>query len=229
MNARDSESARLLEQLRSFCFPGGEAAARSILAVSTVETGHLQMVQGARLIPFTAEQTIEAGRTQFCWRARLDPGKLTSVTVTDAYENSHGCVSVKLAGVIPAKTVTGPEADRGELQRYLASVALCPLMLLNHESLECEAVGPLRLRLWDQKDEQHATVEVELSEYGCPLRSKAERPRLVGRQSVLTPWIASASEFRVCEGVCVPFRLEAAWELPEGIFAHYHSQIVSYR
>jgi hypothetical protein len=40
----------------------------------------------ARWIPYTAEQVTDSTRSSFRWEARLDPGKITSPTVTDAYE-----------------------------------------------------------------------------------------------------------------------------------------------
>lgn len=219
----------LLGRLRSFGFPMGEAAARVIRGVTTTETGHLQMSAGARVIPFSADQLIDATCSRFSWQARLDPGKITSVTVTDAYENAHGHVSVKVAGPLPAKKISGPDADKGELQRYLASFALCPTMLLNYASLEFQAVGTLTLRVSDRNDPAHSTVDLELSEGGCPLRGYAERPRLVGKQSILTPWLVSASDFRMWESVRIPFQLEAAWQLEEGLFTYYRAQVKSVR
>lgn len=153
------------------------------------------MSPGARSIPFASDQQVDATRSSFTWKARLDPGKLTSVTVTDAYENSRGLVSVKPAGLLPAKKFTGPDVDQGELQRYLASLIFCPPMLLNHPTLHFEAVGPFTLRLSDTTGPTHATIDLDISGEGVPLECRAQRPRLVGQHSVPTPWSATASGF----------------------------------
>jgi hypothetical protein len=188
----------------------------------------MQMAPGARSIPFTAEQQLDSTHSSFTWQARLDPGKLASVTVIDAYQESHGRLSVKLAGLIPAKKFSGPDVDKGELQRYLASLALCPPMLLNHPTLQFEAIGPFTLRISDSKDPTHAAIDLDISEQGCPEACRADRPRLVGKHSVLTPWSAIASEFRICENLRIPFHLEVRWHLPEAPFVYYRSQLTSF-
>lgn len=96
----------------------------------------MRMSPEARWIAFTAEQTIEARRSSFRWQARLSSGRLTPVTVTDAYEDGHGYLTVKAAGLIPLKKITGADADKGEMQRYLASAMFCPPALLNHPALD---------------------------------------------------------------------------------------------
>jgi hypothetical protein len=217
-----------LSRLRRFCFPDGEKRARSIRTLKTTETGQIRMSPEARWIPFTAEQIIDSTQSDFRWEARLDPGKLSSPTVMDAYEEGRGHLLVKLGGLIPVRTVTGPDADRGELQRYLASLLLCPAMLLNHPSLELTAVGPFTLRVTDQSDSTAAAILLDISEHGRPLACRADRPRMVGKHAVVTPWLATGSEFREWEGMRVPGRLEVAWILAEGTFTYYRSEIISF-
>ncbi len=219
--------ASLLARLRQFCLPGGEEAARSVNAVRISELGEMRMSPEARWIPFTAEQTIEARRSGFRWQARLSSGRLTAVTVTDAYENGHGYLTVKAAGLVPLKKITGADADRGELQRYLASTVFCPPALLNHPSLEWDAVRPLNLRVRDRNDPTGATVDLEITAEGRPVTCRAERPRLAGRHSVLTPWWGSYLEFREWEGLRVASRLEVSWQLPEGPFTYFRSELIS--
>lgn len=170
-------------RLRSFCFPRGEEAARLIRAVRITQKGEMRMSPGAPWIPFTATETIEATRSCFRWEARLHPGNIGSPSVTDAYEEGHGCLVVKLGGVLPVKKITGVEADKGEIQRYLASMLFCPPILLNHPTLEWEAIGPSTLRVRDRGDPTASTIDVDLSEDGCPLACYANRPRIVGKQT----------------------------------------------
>ena len=220
--------ASLLARLRQFCLAGSEEAARSANGVRIAEQGEMRMSPEARWIPFTAEQTIEARRSSFRWEARLRSGRLTPVTVTDAFEDGHGYLAVKAAGLIPLKKVTGVDADRGELQRYLASTMFCPPALVNHPSLEWNAVGPLILGMRDRNDPTGATVDLEITLEGRPVTCRAERPRLVGKQSVLTPWRGSYLEFREWEGLRVASRLEVSWQLPEGPFTYFRSELTSF-
>jgi len=224
-----AQAPTLLEQLHAFCFPGGEEQARLIHAIKTIEAGRIRMSPGARWIPLTAEQLIESTCSNFRWVARLDPGKFTSVTVTDAYEEARGNLTIKLGGVLPVKKFAGQDVDRAHLQRYLAAVMVCPPTLLNHVSLQCIAVGPHTLRIGDTQDQTGATIDLDISKQGCPIGIRAIRPRLVGKQAVATRWFATATDFREWEGLHIPTRLDVSWQLPEGSFTYYRSEITSFQ
>ncbi|HYW43146.1 MAG TPA: DUF6544 family protein [Bryobacteraceae bacterium] len=216
----------VLARLRAFCFPGGEEAARKVCAVKTTQRGEMRTTPEARWMPFTAEETIDARRSRFRWDARFQGGALG---VTDAYEDGRGRLVIKLGGVVPVKKMTGPDLDKGELQRYLASVISCPPMVLNHASLEWTAAGPSTLRVRDRDDPTGATIDLEIDADGRPLMCRANRPRLVGKQSAQTPWSGRCSEFREWEGLRVAGRMEVAWHLPEGEFTYFREEVTAFQ
>ncbi len=217
-----------LSLLRQFLFPGGEDPARLIRAAKLVERGEMRSSPEARWMPFTAEETVQATHSGLRWEARFGGGRLGWIAVTDAYENGHGFLAVKLGGLLPVKKVTGPEFDKGELQRYLASVVFCPPMLLNNPSLEWTAPEALTVLVRDRQDPTGAVIELNLGEDGKPREFRAERPRLVGKQAIPTPWIAASSEFREWEGMRIATRLEVAWRLPSGPFTYFRSEVTSF-
>jgi hypothetical protein len=102
-------------------------------------------------------------------------------------------------------------------------------MLLNHSALEFSTVGKRTLRVRDRTDLTAATVDFDISETGCLVACRAERPRLVGKHSVPTPWSGTCTEFREWEGMRVVRLIEASWHLPEGSFTYYRSEITSYK
>jgi hypothetical protein len=223
VNEAPCSTESLLERFREFCFPGGRQGAARVHAVRIAEKGEMRTSPQARWIPFTAEETISAIESDFCWSAHLNIAKVLPVTVVDAYQQHHGRLLAKV-GPLTTQSVAGPDADRGEVQRYLASIIYCPAMLLNHRSLEWTAAGPLSLLLRDREDTTGATVEIEISENGKPLACRAYRPRLVGKHTILTPWMARCSNFREHEGMRVACGVEASW-LVDGWFPYFRSEI----
>jgi len=129
---------------------------------------------------------------------------------------------------VPVVNLSGPDTDAGELQRYLSSIAFCPSILLNHSSLEYTLIEPSTLRIRDLKGSANATIDLEISDEGEPSICRAVRPRLVGKRAVMTPWSGGCSEFREWEGLRVATRLEVCWQLPEGPFIYYRSEITSF-
>jgi len=223
----DVETELMLNRLRLYCFSGDEDAARSIRGLRNTQRGELRGSPGAKWMPFTAEETIDATHSCFRWNARIGTGKITVVSATDAYENGHGWLAIKAGGVLPVKKSTGPDFDKGELQRYLAAVVACPPILLNHPSLEWTAAGRHTLHLRDREDPTGATVDLDIAEDGRPLICRAERPRALGRKNVLTPWRATWNEPKERGGVRVPDSVEAAWHLPEGLFTYFRIEIIA--
>jgi hypothetical protein len=217
----------LLPRLRAFCFPGGEKAARGVRAIRITESGEFRSEPNARWVPFTAKQEIDATASRYRWDARFQAGA-GFFGVMDSYEAGHGSLVIRPAEGVPERRMLGPEFDRGEIQRYLVSLVFCPPMLLNHPSLEWTALGPLTLRVRDLGDWTDATVDLDLTDQGCPLAFRAKRPRTLGNRAVLTPWFVSGSEFQEWEGLRVPSRTAASWLLPEACFEYYRAEIVSF-
>ena len=187
------------------------------------------MSPGGRWMPYTAEERIDATESSFCWDARFRGGMMGSFGVTDAYEEGHGRLVVKLGGVLPVKKVVGRDADQGELQRYLSSIIMCPAILLNHPSLEwtCPTQGTLRVR--DHNDPAGSTVDLIVDAEGRPIRCQADRPRIVGKQTIMTLWSGICQEFQEWEDMRIASRIEVCWHLPEGPFTYLRGEITSFK
>jgi hypothetical protein len=217
-----------LARLRAFCLPGGVAAARRIRRIRTNQRGAMRMSPKGRWMPFTAEETTDTTRSNFCWDARFDAGKLFSLVVKDAYEEGHGRLSVKAGGVLPLMKSSGPDADKAELQRYLSALSFCPAILVNHTSLFAEAVDASTVRLGDRNDPTGAVLDLVVSQQGEPIGCHADRPRLVGKKTIVTSWSGTCSGFCQWEGLRVATRLAVGWNLPDGLFEYYRSEITSF-
>lgn len=220
------ETSDLMARLKAYCFPGGEEAARAVRGIKTTQRGEIRASPEARWVPFTAEESVDATKSSFCWDAQMGSGVITSVHVTDAYENGHGRLVLK-KGPIPLKKLTGPVVDGGELQRYLAYITYCPAMLLNHASLELAAVGPLTLRVRDRSAQADTSVDLDLREDGCPMVARAIRPMVVGKRVIPTPWSAIGSDPTEQSGMRISRKLEASWNLPEQSFVYIHIELTS--
>jgi hypothetical protein len=218
----------LLRPLCSFFFPSGEERARAVTRIETEERGEFRSSPSGRWVPFTADEYVDATTSAFRWDARIGSGRIASVDVTDAYEQGQGRLVVR-KGPLTLKKLTGPDVDKGELQRYLAMVACCPSMILNNPALAWAAAGPRSLRLSDREDRTGATLNIEIEDDGRPVAFTALRPMSVGKHSTLTPWSATCSDFEERDGLRIPRRLDASWELEDGRFTYIRMELVAFR
>ena len=170
---------------------------------------------------FTADLIFQTRLSEFRWEART-----SGVVITDAYEDSHGIAMSRLAGLLTLKKASrGPALDRGEVQRYLSSLMLCPAAIVNHASLEWTAIAESVLRVRDSTDTTGAAVDFEIGEDGEPTSCHTIRPRLVGRNAADTKWVGRGSDFRDWMGMWVAHRLEVWWEIPNAPFCYYRSEV----
>jgi hypothetical protein len=215
----------LIERVKSFSFSGGDLAVRGVSAIKTAQRGEIRSGPEARWVAFTAEEYIDATKSCFRWDARLGTG-LSAVRVIDAYENGQGRLVVK-KGPLKLKEFTGPEFDKGELQRYLAYLNYCPPMIENNPSLQFAELGSLTLRVSEKSDKTGASVDLDIDDTGRVIVARAIRPMAVGSRIVMTPWSAIANDFQECEGLRIPFSMEARWAVPEGVFTYIHIALTS--
>ncbi len=209
----------LLARLRGFHFPEGEEAGRRIRGLRTFQAGAIRGSAGAAWGPLRAEETVAATHSGFRWEARMGKGLLGSLTVVDAYEEGRGLLLAR-KGPLVLKRATGPDIDRGEIQRYLSLLCYCPSLLLLHPGLSWEALGEDRLRLRDRGDATGSTVDLRLGPQGSVTEFRATRPMAVGNGSVPLPWSARPLAYGMHEGVRVATRLEADWSPAAGTFTY---------
>lgn len=208
-------------RLRSFLLPGGEDAARRILAVRFREHGEMRSAPQAKWTSFTAETVLRADRSEFCWDARF-----SGMSVVDAYEGGRGRAVLKVARLVPVKSYSGPETDRGELLRYLGSAALCPSMMVCNHAMGWEPAGEDLVRVSDRAT--GTALDLAIGPDGCPGLLRAVRHRMAGKALIPTPWSGACSDFVEWEGLRVATRVDARWTLPEGEFVYYRAEVRGY-
>ncbi len=222
-----NDAAPLIARLKAWLLPGGEAAARGVRGIRAAQRGRIRSGPQAKWNAFTAGEFVDATTSAFRWEARMGESLITSVHVTDAFEDGHGRLVVK-KGPVPIVKLTGPDVDRGELQRYLAYLSYCPAMLTNNGFLLFDAIGPDTLRIRDRTADAGAFVELTVGADGEPAWARAVRSMQVGRRTVPTPWSARGCGWKDIDGLRVAQRMEAAWCPREGEFTYFETELTSF-
>lgn len=221
----DEAARALLERVQVFSRPWGVAPSR----IRLEERAEMRSGPRARWSPLTAVQWIDAATLSFSWEARLRSAPFVTVKVVDELVDGRGRAYAGVLGRLTLAQAEGPELDRGEAQRLLASFPLCPAAFAEDERLQWSSPAPGRLRAALLTLPSRPSVEFQVDEAGRVLGCDARRPFRVGKAFVDTPWRVTCAEERDFQGLRIPTRTGAWWHLPEGAFEYYRGEVTAWR
>ena len=81
---------------------------------------------GQKWLPMVAEEYFTTKPFAFLRRGSIRLFPLISISAWDGFSNGHGSLLVKLLSPVTLVSVHGPEADQGELLRYLGEIIWFP-------------------------------------------------------------------------------------------------------
>lgn len=193
--------------------------------VSLTQTGRMRQTAISAWGGFTARQTIGVEHCAFDWQARTGP--FGAVSVRDALAGGAGRLEVRALGVIPlARAQPSAQLTRGELMRYLAELAWAPDAILRNLGLRWRADGPDSLVVGAGSDDTATEVTLTLDGEGRIAGAFApDRGALIDGVTVLTPWRGVFADYRLHDGVWLPFSGEVSWEKPAGAFTYWQGHI----
>ena len=177
--------------------------------------------------PFTSDQRIVTQRPGFDWDGRIAMMPGLTVRVHDAYLAGEGLLHASLFGLFSLADVRGSRAiAEGELMRFFAEAAWYPTALLPSQGVR-----------WEPLDDRSAYAELTDGSLSVTMRftfnesdlietvSAEARGRMVGGESVPTPWEGRFWGYSERQGMNVPLEGEVAWILPTGTKPYWRGRI----
>jgi hypothetical protein len=201
-----------------------------VTAARVAHTGSFNMSEsGEQWKAFTSMQRVVTHRPGFVWDARIAMLPGLAVHVHDAYLAGDGLLHAAIAGLVTMADLRGGgELARGELMRFFAEAAWYPTAFLPSQGVRWEAVDDRSARATLNDGALSLTLLFRFDADGLMESVRAEaRGRLVGKTATLAPWEGRWSDYRVQDGMRVPFTGEVAWLLAEGRRPYWRGTITS--
>lgn len=192
----------------------GVKAQNKIASVRLKQTGRMKRKLDVETwMAFTATQTISTCSCEFDWRAKAGPFGLMSGR--DALVGGEGLFDIMALGFIPIVRAQHTTAlVRGELMRYLAEIPWAPDAILYNSSLRWREEGSDTLSVSAGAGETASEVILSLDSDGRIAGAFAlDRPRSATSPFLPTPWRGRFSNYRLHDGIWLPFAGEVAWEI----------------
>jgi hypothetical protein len=179
--------------------------------------------------PFTADQVISIHEAGFAWLARMQAAPLAPARILDCYVDGEGLLDARLFGSLPLACAAGPQADKGELMRYLAELAWAPHAMLHNPQLSWREIDASTVEVSAESQAGRARVRL-IFEDGDITRVEADdRPRMVGRRIVPTRWQGRCFDYREVNGCRIPTRAVVSWLLENGPLEYWRGTVTAFR
>ncbi len=189
------------------------------------QAGRFRMGPGRPWLPITAEQTYTIDRPGFLWKAVAWVARLPLLKARDRYQDGHGHMFGKLAGLFTIFDARGPEMDQASLARYLSEMVWFPTAFL---------AGNIQ---WQGLDEHSAQVtltdggksvsgRLTFGEDGRPTDFTTQRyySHDDNRYSLET-WSNPITKFQVWGGMNLPVQGQVIWKLAGGDFPYFKWEV----
>ena len=171
-----------------------------------------------------AEEYFTTKPFAFLWRGKIRLLPLISISAWDRFSKDHGSLLVKLLSLVPLADVHGPEADQGELLRYLGEIIWFPTAWLS-DAIEWQAIDAQSVQVTIRQPSVTVSAVLYVNEQGQMTHLTAERFMAEGKSYRLERWSAQCKEYQEVSGLLIPIRVEVTWNLASGDFSYFRGVI----
>ncbi len=178
-------------------------------------TGIFRLGADRPWMPIKADQVYTTNPPAFRWQARFKMVGLWIVTGDDIYQNGHGHMFGKIAGLFTLFDARGPEIDQGTMMRYLNETTWFPIALLN-DYITWQAVDDQSFDVTYTDHGQSVTARFFIAPDGRLINFSAMRYRENKGTYTFDRWDTPMTEWGQLGGLNLPTRGQAVWKLPGG-------------
>ena len=188
------------------------------------QSGAMRTAPDKGWVAMEAEEWFSLDPPGFIWRGSIRPKPWLRISAIDRFVAGHGSIQISAWGRIPISTVSGPEADSGELLRFLVEAVWFPAFWLS-PWIEWQPIDgrSARASIWVNGAE--VSSGMIFGEDGLLCSIEALRYRTVGKRFELTPWRGRCYDYREAKGVLIPHRIAVTWGLPQGDFEWFRASV----
>jgi hypothetical protein len=220
----EADLLRLPEAMRRYLSYVHVVGKEPIQTVRLKQRGFFRTQPGQKWLPMVAEEYFTTKPFAFLWCGKIRLLPLISISARDRFSNGHGNLLVKLLSLVPLAEVHGPEADQGELLRYLGEIIWFPTAWLS-DAIEWQAIDAQAVQVTIRQPSVTVSAVLYVNEQGQMTHLTAERFMDEGKSSRLERWSAQCSEYQEVSGMLIPTRVEVTWNLASGDFSYFRGEI----
>jgi len=191
------------------------------------QTGRMRTAPDGKWMNFTANQYYDFNNPAFVWTTQVEMIPLINMVGRDKFTNGEGEMLIKFLSLIPVVNEANNEKiNSGTMLRYLGELIWFP----------SSVVSPYIT--WEEIDSQTAKATMQyknttaqgiffFTEDGDFTAFEAQRYYGGGADARLEKWRVEATDYKLFDGVRVPYKNRVVWKLAEGDFIWLELEIIS--
>ncbi len=176
-------------------------------------------------MPVTAEEIYTTDPPSLVWNARFKIAGLPLLRAKDRYENGHGHMFGKLAGLVTVFDVTGEKLDQSTMLRYLNEIIWFPTAFLG-ENISWEEVDENAAKVTFTDHGKSVSATMHFDDTGRLTNFTTMRYREIDGDFSFDPWSTPITGYGEFAGLNLPVRGEAVWNLPAGDLKYADLEII---
>jgi hypothetical protein len=204
----------LPDPVRRFLTYAGVVGHPFVGTVHLTQSG--QILLGQNWLPLAAEQHFSVRPPAFVWEAVVPGSAVPVVRAKDTFLDGTGRMLITAGGLFPIVDASGPDFDQGEMIRFLSEMMWFPAAFLG-ENVSFEAVDDESARVSLTHADRTVTGTLFVDGAGRLTRFEADRSYTGdGGTPSLERWSTPVDEYGEFNGIRMPVRARAVWNLPDG-------------
>ena len=178
-------------------------------------------------MPFEAEQYYTVNPPGFVWFAHVQMFPLVTIDVRDMYAGGKGNMIGKMMSTITVvEGGDSPELNQGAMLRYLGEIVWFPTAWLS-DYLSWEPIDSYSAKVTMRDGGMSASGILHVNESGQYVNFEAERFMGTGGVYSLERWSAPMERYGEFNGIRIPTKGPAVWNLKSGDFPYIRVEIES--
>lgn len=174
-----------------------------------------------------AEQYFTIEQPSFIWNVKTSMMGIP-VVGRDLFKDGQGSMKIKLAGLLPVVNVANnSKVNESTIQRYLGETIWFPSAALS-DYIEWEGIDNYSAKATMSYGDSSGSAVFHFDSRGKLIKFVALRYRDI-EDANPTEWIATVKKYENINGINIPTKLEASWNLEDGMFTWYKFEIYDVR
>lgn len=190
------------------------------------QKGQMRTKPNGPWMDFNAVQYIDPKRASFIWNTQVLMMPMISLSGRDKLIDGKGHMMIKLLSVIPIVN-EGPndKINTGSMLRYLGEMCWIPSAALNR-NIRWKELSSHSAQATLNIDGVSVQGIYHFDDEGRPRSFEAERYFGGGKDAKLEKWVVDNTDFKIFDGVLIPYKSKVIWRLKGGDFHWLNLEIV---